>query len=116
MPEEVIQRTMEAEGHQPLVYVSPREYREIVAALGGNAKARRRWRRRNVPNTQHERAKTAAAWSKAIAGTAAHFETWAPVIWAGVVPVASVGVAGEPTMRITNVDREARTITMETLP
>lgn len=35
----------------PVLYVSPKEWRALVANAG-NAKARRRWRRRNLPNTQ----------------------------------------------------------------
>lgn len=123
-------------------------------ANSGNAKARRRWRRRNVPNSQRPSSNMAAqcmaAWAEAdgamseaiakwqaeanaqanaLAGRSAaidakaeHFgdwangSTWAPGIWAAAVPLASVGTAGEPTMRVTKVDREAREITMEALP
>lgn len=50
--------------------VSPEVFRELMRRLGVkgyNAKARRRWRRRNLPNTQREADRAAVA---------AEFQRW----------------------------------------
>jgi hypothetical protein len=83
-------------------------------ANAGNAKARRRWRRKDIPNRQ--KASTGVEVTGADVGAWPDKATWAPGIWAETVSIASSGVAGGPTMRVAKVDREARTITLEALP
>jgi hypothetical protein len=122
----------------PAFHINPETYR-LWKANTGNAKARRRWRRRDIPNTQRASGRDARRIAYTMpggevltlvgdsrvppgtivaldGGTWGDGSTWVPGIWAGTVPRASAGAMGEPTMRVADVDREARTITLEHLP
>lgn len=94
--------------------VSKETYR-MWKALAGNAKARRRWRRRNVPNMQREKANARAEWSAALDAKAEHFgdwsngATWAPGIWAGAEQPLNAGVTltlGDRAVEVTGQTNE----------
>ncbi len=54
----------------------------------GNAKSRRMWRRKDIPNSQRTEARRVADWGTALRANAEDNGdwTWAPGIWAGVPP------------------------------